>query len=186
MLQKYVSSVLDVSSRCCKCFMWNVAKVDWDVAYVVMVVHVGCKLLFPMFQLFFRTYVASVFIWMLHMFHTYVAHMFIWMLHIFCNGFFKRFLGVSTSVSDVCYKCLTIFRYLLQNVSFRCFKSRSGVASPSLPSAVSPQCLLLFSMLVMLRRHGWGESFERCRIRTSGACGTEQRQGVGSGIRTQA
>jgi hypothetical protein len=29
-----------------------VAKVDRDVAYVAMVVHVCCKLLFPMFHLF--------------------------------------------------------------------------------------------------------------------------------------
>jgi hypothetical protein len=40
-------------------FHVDVAKVDWDVA---MVVHVCCKILFLMFQLFFQTYVASVFI----------------------------------------------------------------------------------------------------------------------------
>jgi hypothetical protein len=38
-----------------------------------MVVHVCCKGLFLMFHLCFRTYVASVFIWVLHMFHTYIA-----------------------------------------------------------------------------------------------------------------
>jgi hypothetical protein len=32
----------------------DVAKVDWDVTYVAMVVHVCCKHLFPMFHLFFR------------------------------------------------------------------------------------------------------------------------------------
>ena len=52
-------------------FLVNVVKVDRDV---VMVVHVCCKLLFLMFQLFFQTYVTSVFIWMLHMFHTYIAN----------------------------------------------------------------------------------------------------------------
>jgi len=31
----------------------DVAKVDRDVAYVAIVVHVCCKLLFPMFCLFF-------------------------------------------------------------------------------------------------------------------------------------
>jgi hypothetical protein len=52
----------------------DVEKVDQDVAYVAMVVHVCCKRLFQMFYLFFFwTYVASVFIWMLHMFHTYIA-----------------------------------------------------------------------------------------------------------------
>jgi hypothetical protein len=42
-------------------FHVDVAKVDRDVAYVAMVVHVCCKLLFPMFLLFFHMYVASVF-----------------------------------------------------------------------------------------------------------------------------
>jgi hypothetical protein len=49
-------------------FYMDVAKVDWDVAHVAMVVHVCCKPMFSMFHLFFTTYVASVFIWMLHMF----------------------------------------------------------------------------------------------------------------------
>ena len=54
-------------------FHADVAKVDQDVAYVAMDVHVFCKLLFSMFHLFFQMYAANVFIWMLHMFHTYVA-----------------------------------------------------------------------------------------------------------------
>jgi hypothetical protein len=54
-------------------FPIDVAKVDWDVAYVAMVVHICCKRLSPMFHLFFQTYVASVFIWRLHMLHTHVA-----------------------------------------------------------------------------------------------------------------
>ena len=37
------------------------AKVDLDVAYVAMVVHVCCKLLFLVFQLFFQMHVVSVF-----------------------------------------------------------------------------------------------------------------------------
>ena len=48
----------------------DVAKVNQDVAVAA---HICCKRLFPMFHLFFQTYVASVFMWMLHMFHTYVA-----------------------------------------------------------------------------------------------------------------
>jgi hypothetical protein len=43
-------------------FRMDVAKVNQDVAYVEMVVHVCCKILFPMFHLFFQTYIASVFI----------------------------------------------------------------------------------------------------------------------------
>jgi hypothetical protein len=54
-------------------FHTDVAEVDQDDAFVVMVLHVYCKLLFLMFPLFFHTYVASVLIWMLHMFHTYVV-----------------------------------------------------------------------------------------------------------------
>jgi hypothetical protein len=54
-------------------FHTDVAKVDWDVAYVTMVVHVCCKRLSPIFHLFFQIYVANVFLCMLHMFHTYVT-----------------------------------------------------------------------------------------------------------------
>ena len=54
-------------------FRTDVAKVDRDVEYVAMAMHLCCKCLFEMFCLFFQTYVASVFIWMLHMFYTYVA-----------------------------------------------------------------------------------------------------------------
>jgi hypothetical protein len=43
-------------------FHANVAKVDRDVAFIAMVVHVCCKLLFPMFYVFFQTFIASVFI----------------------------------------------------------------------------------------------------------------------------
>jgi hypothetical protein len=43
-------------------FQMDVAKVDRDVAYVAMVVHVCCKRPFSMFYLCFLTYVASEFI----------------------------------------------------------------------------------------------------------------------------
>ena len=68
-------------------FYMDIAKVDRNVAYVAMVVHVCCMLLFSMFNLFFQTYVANVFIWILHMFQTYVASVFIWMLRMFYNDF---------------------------------------------------------------------------------------------------
>jgi hypothetical protein len=77
----------------------DAAKVNQDVAYVAMVVHICCKGLLPMFNLYFWMYVASVFIWMLHMFHTYVA-----------------------CVLSECCVCLqmfsSVFRYL-----FKCFRS---------------------------------------------------------------
>jgi hypothetical protein len=62
MFERYVASVSD-----------DVAKVDRDIAYVAIVAHICCKGMFLMFHLCFQTYIANVFIWMLHMFHTYVA-----------------------------------------------------------------------------------------------------------------
>ena len=64
-------------------FHTDVAKVDRDAAHVVMFVHVCCKLLFPPFHMFFQTYVASVFIWVLHMFHTYAASVLLDVAYIF-------------------------------------------------------------------------------------------------------
>jgi hypothetical protein len=57
-------------------FYTDVAKVDRDIAYVAIVVHVCCKLLFPMFHLFF--------------------------LDVCCKCFY---LDVPY-VSHICYKCL--------------------------------------------------------------------------------
>jgi hypothetical protein len=61
--------IASVCFKCFKCFrdmlhvfQMDVAKVDWDVAYVAMVVQVCYKGLFLMFHLCFQTYVASVFI----------------------------------------------------------------------------------------------------------------------------
>ena len=64
--------VASVHFKCFRCFRsmlqvfhTDVAKVDRDVTYVAMVVHVCCKHLSLMFHLCFQTYVASVFILML-------------------------------------------------------------------------------------------------------------------------
>ena len=59
MLQVYVSNVSDVSEVCCKCLYIDVAKVDRDVAHVVMAIHVCFKCMFQIFHLF-QTNVASV------------------------------------------------------------------------------------------------------------------------------
>jgi hypothetical protein len=91
-------------------FYMDVAKVDRDVAHVATVIHVCCKRLFQIFHLFFQTYVASVFIWMLYMFHTYLASVFFSMLHIFCNGFFKCFYNVSYA----CFKYFICLQTMLQ------------------------------------------------------------------------
>jgi hypothetical protein len=109
-------------------FHMDIVKVDRDIAYVAMVVHICCKLLFLMFHLFFQTYFASVFMLMLYMFHTYVASVIAKSLRMFCNDF-KVFFSVLVSVLDVYFKCFIC----LSDACCKCciwitFKSRSGVA----------------------------------------------------------
>jgi hypothetical protein len=88
----------------------DVAKVDQDIAYVAMVVYVCCKLLFPMFYLFFHTYVASVF----YLDVAYVSHVcckcFIRMLHTVCNDFQVFLQMFQMHVSSVS----SVFRRILQ------------------------------------------------------------------------
>jgi hypothetical protein len=64
-------------------FHVDIAKVDQDVAYVAMAIHVYWKRLFQMFYLFLQTYVANVlfgccicFTYMLQVFNLNVAHAF--------------------------------------------------------------------------------------------------------------
>jgi hypothetical protein len=64
---------LSVSEICCKCFHMDTAKVDRNISYVAMAIHVCCKAYVSNVSSIFQTYVESVFIWMLHMFHKYVA-----------------------------------------------------------------------------------------------------------------
>jgi len=75
----------------------------------------------------------------------------------FCNGFkcFKVFFR--------CFRCMFQVFHLPSHVCFvtvtsEYFKSRSGVASPSSPSAASPRCLLLLPTPAghPIRRHGQG------------------------------
>jgi hypothetical protein len=95
-------------------FHVDVAKVDRDVAYVAMTIHVCCKRLFLMFQLF-QMDVARVlsgcyicFILMLQVFHSDVANVFILMLQVFSSIYSICFVvatHVFPFVSDVCCKC---------------------------------------------------------------------------------
>jgi hypothetical protein len=59
-LKTHVASVYFKCFRCFRgmlqVFQMGVAKVDQNVAYVAIVVHVCCKGLFPIFHLCFRTY----------------------------------------------------------------------------------------------------------------------------------
>jgi hypothetical protein len=117
MFQRYVVSV-----------SMDVAKVDRDVLYVAMVVHVCCKSLFQMFHLFFKRMLqvclsrcCICFTHMLQVFYLDVAYVFQWLFkcfHVFLQVF-------QTQASNVSF----IFRRLFVNVSFRCFKNRSGVAA---------------------------------------------------------
>ena len=80
----------------------NVVKVDRDVAYVAMVVHVCCKLLFQGFICFFRRMLQVC------LFNfAYVSHI--------CVQLFvlQWFLGVFVSVLDACFKCSICFTHML-------------------------------------------------------------------------
>jgi hypothetical protein len=90
----------------------------------------------------------------------------VYISHICCKVFclnvayvlqwFHVFLDVFASVSYACFKCFIRLHTYIVNVASRCFKSRSDVASPSLPSAPSPWCILLaFSCLASFSDRGW-------------------------------
>ena len=76
-------------------FHIDVVKVDWDV---VMVCTRMLQASVPNVSSIFQTYVASVFIWMLHMFHTYVASSifgcYVCVAILFSSVFFQVFLQV--------------------------------------------------------------------------------------------
>jgi hypothetical protein len=84
--------------------VFHCGKVDRDVAYVVMVVHVCCKLMFSMFHIFFSDVcckcvyldVAYVFTHMLQVFYLDVAYVY---------NSFKCFSGFFSSVLDACFIC---------------------------------------------------------------------------------
>jgi hypothetical protein len=118
----------------------DIAKIDRDIAYIAMVVHVCCKLLFSMFHLFFSEVcckcvldVAYVFIHILQVFYLDVAYVLQWI---------QVFFWFFSSVLDACFKCFIIFRRMLHllhlDISkldrisplvFYCLVSVSGVGS---------------------------------------------------------
>jgi hypothetical protein len=154
--------------------------------------YVCCKGLFLMFHLCFRIYVASVF----YLDVTYVSQVcckcFIWILHMFCNGF-QTFSGF-----------FLVFQTYVASVASRCFKSKSGVVSPSslflLPRlgvfSSSKRRLgilrtpILFPMLVMFGAargiyvgSGWGGRRQSSRgMCMSKAEGRRREAGWGSGV----
>jgi hypothetical protein len=131
MFHMYVASV---SYGCCKS--------GSGCCIVVMVVHVCCKLFFPMFHRFFRRMLKVC------LFGCFIC--FTHMLQVFLSGccvcftmVSSVFSGVFASVSDTCFKCFIYLQTYVASVASGCFKSRLYVASPFSPSAASPRCLLL-------------------------------------------
>ena len=101
MLQAYVSSVSDVFIWMLHAFHLDVAKVDRDVAHVAVVVHVCCKYLFQMFQLFSPGCV---------LFGGYI-----------CCIDYKRMLQVRVSnISHVLHVCCSSYSHMLQPYVCQC------------------------------------------------------------------
>jgi hypothetical protein len=93
-------------------FYTDVAKVDQDVVYVALIIHVCCKRLFPMFYLFFQMYVTSVYLdvtyvftHMLQVFYLDVTYVLQWFSSVSC---------VSSSVSMHVSNVLSVFIRILQ------------------------------------------------------------------------
>ena len=96
------------------------------------------------FICFLQTYVASVFVWTLHMF-----------LHICCKCFYLNVAYVLQWVSTVfmcfckCFRCMFQVFHLPSNVCYKCWyldvSKVDEVASPSSLFAASPQGLILLS-----------------------------------------
>jgi hypothetical protein len=95
-------------------------KVDRDVAYVAMVIHVCCKGLLTMFHLCFGTYIASVFLCICFSF-THMIHVFYLDVVYVCKGFqvFFRcfFFKCFKSMLQVCISNVSV----ISNICCRCF-----------------------------------------------------------------
>jgi hypothetical protein len=113
-----------------------------NVSSVFLDVCCKCVYLDQMFHLFFQTYVASVFIWMLHMFHKYIANI-LSRCYVCFIMVFKCISCVFVNISDACFKCFICLWTYVASVASRCYQIRSSVASPSSLSVASPWCLLL-------------------------------------------
>ena len=115
-------------------FHTDVAKVDQDVAYVAIVVHVCCKLMFSMFHLFFSDVcckcvylnVAYVFKDMIQVFYLDIVYVY--------NGF-KCFSNVSDTYLNISF----VFRRILQLLCLNVLKLNRVLNLPSRISVVSPR-----------------------------------------------
>jgi hypothetical protein len=98
-------------NACCKCtfqlFHTDVTKVDRNVAYVAMIVHVCCKLPSPMFHRVFWTYCYTcVYLNIANLSHI-CCKRFIWILCIFSMGFkcFHVFLQMFQKYVSFVFRC---------------------------------------------------------------------------------
>jgi hypothetical protein len=121
----------------------DVAKVDQDVAHVVIDIHVCLKCMFHLFQTNIASvlsrccksksryciymHVASICFKCFQVFHTYACKCFIWTLHMFAM-IFKCFSGVFASVLDTYFKYFICFLLYVTIVASGYSKSRSCVA----------------------------------------------------------
>jgi hypothetical protein len=112
----------------------DVTKVDWDVADVVMAIHICFKCISQMFHLDVAKvdldvymYVASIRFKCFYVFDTYVCKCFIWMLQMFAMVF-KYFSSIFVSVSNAYFKCFIYLFLYVTTVASKCFKSRLCVA----------------------------------------------------------
>jgi hypothetical protein len=115
MLQTYVSKCFRCFRGMLQVFQMDIAKVDRDVAYVAMVVHVCCKSLFLMFHLCFgRVLQVSLsgcyicFTLMLQVFYLDVTYV--------CNGFQAFFRCFFQVFSEACFKCFIDFQMYVASV----------------------------------------------------------------------
>jgi hypothetical protein len=110
---RHVASLYFSCFRCIfQVFYTDVAKVDRDVAYVAMVVHVCCKRLFPMFH-FFRRMLQVCLFGCCICFHTYVPSvlsrccvMFAMVFKYFCRCFRGMFQVFHLSFFVCCQCCI--------------------------------------------------------------------------------
>jgi hypothetical protein len=174
-LQEYVSNISDVYVQL---FRMNVAKIDRDIAYVTMVVHICCKRLFPMFHLFFRRilqvclswcYICFTYTYMLQVFYPDVAYV--------CNDF-QVFSCVFAIISDACFKYFICLRTYVTSVASGCFKSRSGITH-CFKSRSDITHVVMWSVCCSRWREGWREGSGRAQ--TPYRVGWGRRHRVGSG-----
>ena len=86
-------------------FYTDVAKVDRDVAYVAMVVHVCCKGLLLMFLSVFSDICYQVCLSRCCICFTHILHVLYLDVAYVCKDF-QMFSGVFSSVSEACCKCV--------------------------------------------------------------------------------